>query len=157
MSAQDRLARKNLVNSLVAGIAAAGGVNAATATGAAQIEVENNQVSIVDWAKRTYESPVEDIARWAREFAGKVASNNGQTPPSDADPLADATNGKPPTGAAARVLRWRWARLPRRRGMCRVMRRSAAEMMVGIPRRLTQVSKGNISPTTIILFRAEAN
>ncbi|MEM5329395.1 hemagglutinin repeat-containing protein [Paraburkholderia sp. JHI2823] len=45
MSAADREARENLVNSLVAGIAAAGGVNAATATGAAQIEVENNQVA----------------------------------------------------------------------------------------------------------------
>jgi filamentous hemagglutinin len=105
MSAQDRLARENLVNSLVAGIAATGGVNAATATGAAQVEVENNQVSVVDWAKRTYESPVEDIARWAKEFAGKVASSNGQTPSSDADPLADATNGgKPPTGAAGAVV-----------------------------------------------------
>jgi filamentous hemagglutinin len=46
MSAVDREARENLVNSLVAGIAAAGGVDASTATGAAQIEVENNQVSL---------------------------------------------------------------------------------------------------------------
>jgi filamentous hemagglutinin len=46
MSAADREARENLVNSLVAGIASAGGVNAATATGAGQIEVENNQVSL---------------------------------------------------------------------------------------------------------------
>jgi hypothetical protein len=47
MSPEDRLARENPVTSLVAGIAAAGGVNAATATGAGQIEVENNQVSIL--------------------------------------------------------------------------------------------------------------
>jgi filamentous hemagglutinin len=47
MSAADREARENLVSSLVAGIAAASGGNAATATGAAQIEVENNQVSVV--------------------------------------------------------------------------------------------------------------
>jgi filamentous hemagglutinin len=46
MSAAEREARENLVNSLVAGIATASGVNAATATGAAQIEVENNQVSL---------------------------------------------------------------------------------------------------------------
>ncbi len=46
MSAEDRQARENLVTSLVAGIAAAGGVNAATATGAGQIEGENNQFSV---------------------------------------------------------------------------------------------------------------
>lgn len=46
MSAADREARENLVNSLVAGIAAASGANAATATGAGQIEAENNQVSL---------------------------------------------------------------------------------------------------------------
>ncbi|MCC8395608.1 hemagglutinin repeat-containing protein [Paraburkholderia sp. MMS20-SJTR3] len=47
MSAEDREARENLVTSLVAGIAAVSGANAATASGAAQIEVENNQVSIL--------------------------------------------------------------------------------------------------------------
>ncbi|CAB3748099.1 hypothetical protein LMG29739_00476 [Paraburkholderia solisilvae] len=46
MSAADREARESLVSSLVAGIATASGTNAATATGAAQIEVENNQVSL---------------------------------------------------------------------------------------------------------------
>ncbi|MGF6599823.1 filamentous hemagglutinin [Paraburkholderia sp. GAS448] len=46
MSAEDRQARENLVTSLVAGIAAASGVNAATATGAGQIEGENNQFSM---------------------------------------------------------------------------------------------------------------
>jgi filamentous hemagglutinin len=45
MSMADREARENLVNKLVAGIATASGGNAATATSAAQIEVENNQVS----------------------------------------------------------------------------------------------------------------
>ncbi|MEI7294281.1 hypothetical protein WCQ02_19235 [Paraburkholderia tropica] len=47
MSAADREARENLVTSLVAGIAAGGGVNAATATGSAQIEAENNQLASV--------------------------------------------------------------------------------------------------------------
>ena len=46
MSAQDRQARENLVTSLVAGIAEVAGRNAATATGAAQIEGENNQWSV---------------------------------------------------------------------------------------------------------------
>ncbi|MFP3586437.1 hemagglutinin repeat-containing protein [Paraburkholderia sp. SIMBA_055] len=103
MSAADREARENLVNSLVAGVAAASGANAAT--GAGQIEAENNQVSVVGWAKRTYGSPVEDITRWAKDFAAKVVGSNGQTPPADADPLADAMNGgKPPTGAAGAVV-----------------------------------------------------
>ncbi|WP_175755074.1 hemagglutinin repeat-containing protein [Burkholderia cepacia] len=47
MSAEDRQARENLVTSLVAGIAASVGANAATATGAAQIEGENNQLWVV--------------------------------------------------------------------------------------------------------------
>lgn len=46
MSDEDRQARENLVTSLVAGIATASGANAATATNAGQIEVENNQVSL---------------------------------------------------------------------------------------------------------------
>ncbi len=49
MSADDRLARENLVNSLVAGVAAgmgASGAETATAAGAAQIEVQNNQVAL---------------------------------------------------------------------------------------------------------------
>jgi filamentous hemagglutinin len=46
MSAADREARENLVTSLVAGIAAAGGVDAISATGAARVEVENNQVAM---------------------------------------------------------------------------------------------------------------
>ncbi|MGA4363657.1 hemagglutinin repeat-containing protein [Ralstonia nicotianae] len=44
MTPDQRQARENLVTSLVAGIAGATGVNAATATSAGQIEVENNQV-----------------------------------------------------------------------------------------------------------------
>ncbi|MGA3888367.1 hemagglutinin repeat-containing protein [Ralstonia nicotianae] len=44
MTPDQRQARENLVTSLVASIAGATGVNAATATSAGQIEVENNQV-----------------------------------------------------------------------------------------------------------------
>ncbi|WP_185633641.1 hemagglutinin repeat-containing protein, partial [Burkholderia stagnalis] len=45
MTASERNQRENLVTSLVAGVAALSGQNAATATGAAQIEVENNQLA----------------------------------------------------------------------------------------------------------------
>ena len=45
MSAQEKQARENLVTSLVAGVATVSGTNAATATGAAQIEAENNQLA----------------------------------------------------------------------------------------------------------------
>ncbi|WP_081073778.1 hemagglutinin repeat-containing protein [Burkholderia territorii] len=45
MTASERNQRENLVASLVAGVAAMSGQNAATAAGAAQIEVENNQLA----------------------------------------------------------------------------------------------------------------
>jgi filamentous hemagglutinin len=45
MSAQEKQARENLVTSIVAGISSASGANAATATDAAQIEAENNQLA----------------------------------------------------------------------------------------------------------------
>ncbi|MDB0577944.1 hemagglutinin repeat-containing protein [Ralstonia solanacearum] len=47
MSLSDKQAREKLVTSLVAGIATATGVNAATATNAAQIEAENNQLALL--------------------------------------------------------------------------------------------------------------
>ncbi|CAG9241907.1 Filamentous hemagglutinin [Burkholderia diffusa] len=47
LSATEREQRENLVTSLVTAIAAASGQNAATAAGAAQIEVENNQLAPV--------------------------------------------------------------------------------------------------------------
>jgi len=47
MSPSDKQAREKLVTSLVAGIATATGVNAATATNAAQIEAENNQLALL--------------------------------------------------------------------------------------------------------------
>jgi len=91
MSATDREARENLVNSLVAGIATAGGVNAATATGAAQIEVENNQLA-----------PVAPPPSWLSGFTlpgykgeqaakgdGVIADNATELdPPAKAGPLA---------------------------------------------------------------------
>jgi hypothetical protein len=49
MTAEDRLVRENLINSLVAGVATglgASGADTAAAAGAAQIEAQNNQVGI---------------------------------------------------------------------------------------------------------------
>ncbi|CAB3808901.1 hemagglutinin repeat-containing protein [Paraburkholderia caffeinilytica] len=48
LTASEREARDNLVTSLIAGIAGASGLNAATAAGAGKIEVENNQVSLLN-------------------------------------------------------------------------------------------------------------
>lgn len=116
MSAADREARENLVNSLVAGIAAAGGVNAATATGAAQIEVENNQASIPAWLKQTYGSPVQDIKRWVNQFMGNMnadAQTKASQSPSDLaaqgvangiNALPGASGGEPPTTGTQGVL-----------------------------------------------------
>ncbi|ALF90704.1 MULTISPECIES: hemagglutinin repeat-containing protein [Ralstonia solanacearum species complex] len=53
MTPDQKQARVNLVRSVVAGLAASTGVNAATATSAGQIEVENNQV----WAPRPSPPP----------------------------------------------------------------------------------------------------
>ncbi|WP_423763192.1 hemagglutinin repeat-containing protein [Burkholderia sp. NLJ2] len=55
MSATEREARDNLVTSLVAGVAAVSGQNVGTATDAAKIEVENNQISLL---KRDARNPL---------------------------------------------------------------------------------------------------
>lgn len=107
LSAADRQARENLVNSLVGAVATAtsGGSGAATVAGAGQIEVENNQLGqLADWAKQTYGSPVEDISRWANEFAGFVIGNNGQTPPAEPNPLVDAHDGTQPPATGGAVV-----------------------------------------------------
>ena len=107
LSAADKQARENLVNSLVGAVATAtsGGSGAAAVGGAGQIEVENNQLgSLKDWAKQTYGSPVEDINRWVKEFAGLVVGNNGQTPPADPNPLTDAHDGTQPPATGGAVV-----------------------------------------------------
>lgn len=60
---------------------------------------------LVDWAKRTYGSPVEDVKRWVKDFFGLVASHNGETPPSDPNRQVDGTdnNGQPPATGGATV------------------------------------------------------
>ncbi|MEM5342287.1 hypothetical protein V4C56_22000 [Paraburkholderia azotifigens] len=71
MSAADREARENLVTSIVAGIAAAGGVNAATATGAGQIEAENNQLAMPSVASPSWLPGLIKLPGFRGEAAGK--------------------------------------------------------------------------------------
>ncbi|CAG2133597.1 beta strand repeat-containing protein [Cupriavidus plantarum] len=77
------------------------GTNATAAALAAQNEALNNSTSdkVAKWAKETYKDPLGDLARWGKEFLGMLP---GQTPPTEANPLADATNGgnPPATGGA---------------------------------------------------------
>ncbi|EHP38838.1 hemagglutinin-related protein, partial [Cupriavidus basilensis OR16] len=77
------------------------GTNATAATLAAQNEALNNSTSdkVVKWAKETYQDPLGDLARWGKEFLGMLP---GQTPPTEANPLVDVTNGgnPPATGGA---------------------------------------------------------
>lgn len=77
------------------------GTNATAAALAAQNEALNNSTSdkVVKWAKEIYKDPLGDLARWGKEFLGMLP---GQTPPTEANPLVDATNsGNPPaTGGA---------------------------------------------------------
>jgi hypothetical protein len=76
--------------------------NRSTGNGNGKGSTNNSLIGdVVDWAQSTYGSPVDDLRRWAGQFAGQVASNNGQTPPADPNPLTDAHNGNPPaTGGA---------------------------------------------------------
>jgi len=77
------------------------GTNATAAALAAQNEALNNATSdkLVKWVKETYKDPLGDLARWGKELLGMLP---GQTPPTEANPLVDATNsGNPPaTGGA---------------------------------------------------------
>ena len=77
------------------------GTNATAAALAAQNEALNNSTSdkVVKWAKETYKDPLGDLARWGKEFLGMLP---GRTPPTEANPLVDATNGgnPPATGGA---------------------------------------------------------
>ncbi len=77
------------------------GTNATAAALAAQNEALNNSTSdkVVKWVKETYQDPLGDLARWGKEFLGMLP---GQTPPTEANPLVDVTNGgnPPATGGA---------------------------------------------------------
>ncbi|AZG14885.1 EndoU domain-containing protein [Cupriavidus pauculus] len=77
------------------------GANATAAALAAQNEALNNSTSdkVVKWVKETYKNPLGDLARWGKDFLGMLP---GQTPPTEANPLVDATNsGNPPAMGGA--------------------------------------------------------
>jgi filamentous hemagglutinin len=93
MSAADREARENLVNSLVAGIATAGGVNAATATGAAQIEVENNQVAL----------PMSSAPSWLPGLS-KLPGFKGETASKGDGVIADPATELDPSMKAGQLV-----------------------------------------------------
>jgi len=101
MSAEDRLARENLVTSLVAGIAAAGGVNAASATGAAQIEVENNQLAMPGSAPPPWLPGLIKLPGFKGETAGK-GDGVIADPATELDPTIKV--GKPGTPLAGSDL-----------------------------------------------------
>ncbi|MBB5443892.1 filamentous hemagglutinin [Paraburkholderia sp. WSM4177] len=90
MSAEDRQARENLVTSLVAGIATASGVNAATATGAGQIEGENNQFSVAVPAASSA------LPGWLVEL-GKLPGFKGETASKGDGVIADPATELDPT------------------------------------------------------------
>ncbi|GLU32731.1 hypothetical protein Busp01_25730 [Trinickia caryophylli] len=56
-----------------------------------------------NWLQNTYGDPLGDLSRWGNQFMGLVKANNGQTPPSDPNPLVQANNGNPPNTGAAPV------------------------------------------------------
>ncbi|MGF6662185.1 filamentous hemagglutinin [Paraburkholderia atlantica] len=89
MSAEDRQARENLVTSLVAGIATASGVNAATATGAGQIEGENNQFSVA--------VPSTSLLPGWLEALGKLPGFKGETASKGDGVIADPATELDPT------------------------------------------------------------
>ncbi|MCC8400284.1 hemagglutinin repeat-containing protein [Paraburkholderia sp. MMS20-SJTN17] len=89
MSAEDRQARENLVTSLVAGIATASGTNAATATGAGQIEGENNQFSVV--------APSTSLLPGWLEALGKLAGFRAETASKGDGVIADPATELDPT------------------------------------------------------------
>ncbi|MGF6573842.1 filamentous hemagglutinin [Paraburkholderia sp. GAS333] len=89
MSAEDRQARENLVTSLVAGIATASGTNAATATGAGQIEGENNQFSVV--------APSTALLPGWLEALGKLPGFKGETASKGDGVIADPATELDPT------------------------------------------------------------
>jgi filamentous hemagglutinin len=92
MSAEDRQARENLVTSLVAGIAVASGADAATATGAGQIEVENNQLAI----------PMASPPAWLAGF--KLPGFTGQSRGKDDGIIADPATELDPSMKAGPLV-----------------------------------------------------
>ena len=79
--------------------------NRSTGNGDGHGSTENSALGdVVDWAKSTYGSPVDDVRRWAGQLAGQVASNNGQALPADPNPLIDVTNNSKPPAAGGSAM-----------------------------------------------------
>jgi len=99
------------------GLAGLAGQNAMAGATAAQNEALNNTGdhaadaakkggllnALGTWLQNTYGDPVGSFQNWGNQFLGLVTSNNGQTPPSDPNPLVQANNGNPPNTGASPV------------------------------------------------------
>jgi hypothetical protein len=99
------------------GLAGLAGANAQGGATAAQNEVLNNTdkhpedaaknggllSGFGNWLQNTYGDPLGDLSRWGNQFLGLVKANNGQTPPSDPNPLVQANNGNPPNTGGSPV------------------------------------------------------
>ncbi|WP_332311178.1 DUF637 domain-containing protein [Burkholderia multivorans] len=97
------------------GLAGLAGQNAMAGATAAQNEALNNTGdhaadaakkggllnAFGTWLQDTYGDPIGSFKNWGNQFLGLMQANNGQTPPSDPNPLVQANNGNPPaTGGA---------------------------------------------------------
>ncbi|WP_321808916.1 DUF6883 domain-containing protein [Burkholderia sp. BCC1993] len=99
------------------GLAGLAGQNAMAGATAAQNEALNNTgghaadatkkggllSAVGTWLQNTYGDPLGSFKNWGNQFVGLMQANNGQTPPSDPDPLVQANNGNPPTTGASPV------------------------------------------------------
>ncbi|XYI30543.1 DUF637 domain-containing protein [Cupriavidus oxalaticus] len=114
------------------------GGDATSAALASQNEALNNSLSdkvqkLKDWARQTYSDPIGDLQRWGKEFVGMLP---GQTPPTDANPLVDATNGgNPPATGGAVVAPGTMACSPT--GQCVVTPPVASPGAAGVPSNAT--------------------
>ncbi|WP_080401996.1 VENN motif pre-toxin domain-containing protein [Burkholderia ubonensis] len=97
------------------GLAGLAGQNAMAGATAAQNEALNNTgdhaadavkkggllSAVGTWLQNTYGDPIGSFKNWGNQFVGLMQASNGQTPPSDPNPLVQASNGNPPaTGGA---------------------------------------------------------
>ncbi|WP_080437338.1 filamentous hemagglutinin N-terminal domain-containing protein [Burkholderia ubonensis] len=99
------------------GLAGLAGQNAMAGATAAQNEALNNTGdhaadaakkggllnAFGTWLQNTYGDPIGSFKNWGNQFLGLMQANNGQTPPSDPNPLVQANNGNPPNTGASPV------------------------------------------------------
>lgn len=104
MSAQEKQARENLVQSLVAGVAGASGVNATTATNAATFEVENNQLAAPApmppmWTPGQAQTPFKTPGKPADKSEPKLTGTPDQSEKTTTKPLVN-----PITNVVAEII-----------------------------------------------------